>query len=143
MLLDDIKRRITQAMKEKDDVAKNVLRLAFGEMQMAEARAQRPITEEESVGIVRKLVKSNEETLANTTGDAAEILKKENALLLALLPASLTVEQIVEALASQVEAIRAAKNDGQATGLAMKHLKGAGVAADGTTVGAAVKQIRA
>ena len=143
MILDDIKRRITQAMKEKDDVAKNILRLAFGEMQMAEARAQRAITEDEAVGIVRKLVKSNEETLANTTGDAADILKKENALLIALLPASLTVEQIVEALASQVDAIKAAKNDGQATGLAMKHLKGAGVTTDGTTVGAAVKQIRA
>ena len=143
MILDDIKRRITQAMKEKDDVAKNILRLAFGEMQMAEARAERPITEEESVAIVRKLVKSNEETLGNTSGDAADILKKENALLLALLPASLTVAQIVEALASQVDAIKAAKNDGQATGLAMKHLKAAGVTTDGTTVGAAVKQIRA
>jgi uncharacterized protein YqeY len=143
MLLDDIKARITQAMKDKDDVAKNILRLAFGEMQTAEARAGRALGEEEAVAIVRKLVKSNEETLAHAAGEQADALRKENAILTSLLPAAMPLEKIVEALAAQHDAIRAAKNDGQATGIAMKHLKSAGIDADGKAVGAAVKAIRA
>jgi hypothetical protein len=39
-------------------------------------------------------------------------------------------------------AIKAAGNDGQATGVAMKHLKSAGASVDGKTVAEAVKQIR-
>jgi uncharacterized protein YqeY len=150
MITDALRKRTTQAMKEKDDVAKDVLRLALGEIQTAEARAGRAVTEEEAVAIVRKLVKSNEETLAagGASGDAADgpratTLRREIALLTELLPATLTVPQIVLALASQTEALRAAKGDGQATGIAMRHLKTTGAAFDGTDVTAAVKQIRA
>src|SRR5437868_1347091 len=106
MLTDDIKKQMTQAMKDRDDVAKNILRLALGEIQTAEARANRPIKDDEAVAIVRKLVKSNEETLAASTGDQVETLKKENAVLARLLPATLSVPQIVEALESQRESIR-------------------------------------
>ena len=40
-------------------------------------------------------------------------------------------------------ALKGAKNDGQATGLAMKHLKQKGLAVLGEDVAAAVKQLRA
>lgn len=144
MFVDNLKAAINQAVKDKDTVARDVLRLAFGEIQTAEARAGRPPSEEEATAIVKKLVKSNEETLALTTDEArADTLRKEIAVLSALLPKTMTVPQIVEALASQAEAIRAAKNDGQATGLAMKHLKSTGAVFDGKDVGEAVKAIRA
>ncbi len=146
-IVDEIKKQTTQAMKDKDEVAKNILRLALGEIQTAEARSNRPATDEEATAIVRKLVKSNEETLA-AAGEAgpaeqAAILRREIALLTRLLPATLSVAQIEEALASQREALRAAKSDGQATGIAMKHLKATGAAFDGTDVAAAVKALRA
>jgi len=140
MLVDTIKARITQAMKEKDEVARDVLRLAFGESQTAEANQGKPLTDEQVAGILRKLVKSNEETLSLGGEDAK--LRHEIAVLQSLLPKSMTPEQIAEALASQVDAIKAAKNDGQAMGVAMKHLKGAGATVEANDVTAAVKRIR-
>ncbi|GAC1352705.1 MAG: hypothetical protein NVSMB1_18220 [Polyangiales bacterium] len=143
MLVDTIRARVTQAVKEKDQVGRDVLRLAIGEIQTAEARASRPLTDEEATAIVKKLVKSNEETLAaNPTAPGAAALTHEIALLSSFFPKGLGIPKIVDALAPQREAIRAAKTDGQATGIAMKHLKGAGLSADGNDVAAAVKSMR-
>jgi len=89
-------------------------------------------------------VKSNRETMAASTNDAQRAeLAEEIAILETLLPKSLGVEELVAALAESRDAIRAAGNDGQATGIAMKALKAAGIAADGKKVGEAVKQMRA
>ena len=142
MLVDEIKTRVTTAVKAGDTIARDVLRLALGEIQTAEARRGTALSDEEAIAAVRKLIKSNEETLALSSGEAAATLKHEIEVLGALLPSQLSVAQIVEALASQREAITTAKSDGQATGVAMKHLKAIGAAANGTDVGAAVKQLR-
>jgi len=144
-LLDDLKARIARAVKEKDEVVRDVLRLAFGEVQTAEARAARPLKDDEVAAVVKKLVKSNEETLSMTgEGDVrAAALRKEIEALQSLLPKGLNVDQLVEALGSQRDAIRAAKNDGQATGVAMKHLKSTGATFDGSDVAKAVQKIRA
>jgi uncharacterized protein YqeY len=143
MLVDEIKRRVTAAMKSGNTVEKEILRVALGEIQTAEARGA-ALSDEASMAIVRKLIKSNEETLAVTADEAQKsTLAKENEVLRSLLPQTLGVPQIVEALASVRDALRAAGNDGQATGIAMKHLKGAGAIVTGKEVTEAVKQIRA
>jgi hypothetical protein len=59
-----------------------------------------------------------------------------------MLSKTLGVPEMVAALAPVAGAIKAAGNDGQATGVAMKHLKSAGASVDGKTVAEAVKQIR-
>ena len=145
MIVDDIKKRAAAAVKQGDTVVRDVLRLALGEIQMAETRKNEAGTEEEAAAALRKLIKSNEETLAALPeGDERiAVLKREIEVLTSLAPAQLTVPQIVEALAGQVDAIKAAAADGQATGLAMKHLKSTGADVKGTDVGLAVKQIRA
>jgi uncharacterized protein len=144
MLIDEIKSRMTRAMRERDEVVRNVLGLAVGEIQTAEARANRPVREDEAAAIVRKLLKSNEETLALAgEGDArSPALQREIEALAALLPRSMSVAQVVEALAPATEAIRAAKSDGQAMGVAMKHLKATGAVADASDVQQALKQVR-
>jgi uncharacterized protein YqeY len=144
MLVDEIKKRVTAAMKEGDAVARDVLRLALGEIQTAEARKGAELSDDDAVAAVRKLIKSNEETLAALPGDDARAgaLRHELGVLASLLPAQLTPAQIVDALASQRDAIKAAKSDGQATGVAMKHLKASGAPVDGKDVAIAVKQIR-
>ncbi len=143
MLTDELKKRVAEAVKAQDTVARDVLRLALGELQTAEARRNAPLPEEDAVQVVRKLVKANEETLALTTdADRASALRRELEVLVALLPASLTPDQIAELLAPARDAIRAAKNDGQATGIAMKHLKGVGKSASGAEVTLAVKKVR-
>ena len=144
MLVEEIKKRVTSAVKQGDTVTRDVLRLALGEIQTAEARKNAPLAEEEKVAALRKLIKSNEETLAAlAAGDERiDALKREVEVLASLLPAQLTVAQIIAALEPQHAAIKAANNDGQATGMAMKHLKATGAQVNGADVTAAVKQLR-
>jgi uncharacterized protein YqeY len=144
MLVEEIKKRVTLAMKSGDTVTRDVLRLALGEIQTAEARKNAPLSEEDAAAALRKLIKSNEETLGALPAgdDRIAPLKREVEVLLSLLPAQMSAAQIVAALAGQVDAIKAAGNDGQATGIAMKHLKASGAAVNGAEVTAAVKQIR-
>ena len=143
MLVDEIKRRITAAMKAKNTVEKDILRLAVGEIQTVEARGT-AVTDEGAEAIVRKLIKSNTETLA-ATADAEQkrVLAEEITVLQSLIPTSLGVAEIVAALAPLRDALKAAGNDGQATGAAMKHLKASGAIVNGKDVTEAVKQIGA
>lgn len=145
-LLAQIKKQVVEAMKAKDTLAKDVLRVAQGDIELAVSRTGTPLTEPEQQQILRKLIKSNQESLAaigDTDATTAEKLRKENALLEALLPGMLSVAEIIAALAPVEDDIKAAGNDGQATGVAMKHLRPQGLAIDGKDVSAAVKQIRA
>jgi uncharacterized protein YqeY len=147
-LVDTLRKQALEAMKAKDSVATTILRLAQSEVQATEERAGRALTDDEAFAVVRKLVKSNDETLAASTASAADaeqraILTRENQLLTALLPKGLSVAEIHGHLEAVRDAIRAASNDGQATGVAMKHLKSQGVTASGSDVGQAVKALRA
>ena len=142
-LLDEIKKQVITAMKAKDTVAKEVLRVAQGDIEMHHTRTGEHMTDDQAQKVVRKLIKSNEETIEHTSDDAAvEKLKTEIGILEALLPRTLGVDEIVAALAPVQADIQAAGNDGQATGVAMKHLKPQGLAVEGKDVSAAVRQIR-
>ena len=142
-LLAQIKKQVIEALKAKDSVAKDVLRVAQGDIELAATRQGKDLAEDQQQQIVRKLIKSNQETLAAVKdGDAAEKLRREITILEALLPKSLGVDEIVAALEPVVADIQAAGNDGQATGVAMKHLKPQGLAVEGKDVSQAVKQIR-
>jgi uncharacterized protein YqeY len=144
MLLDEIKRQMMAAMKAHDTVTKEILRVALGELSMAVERAGGTLGDEAVQGILRKLVKSNQDTLGLTVDPAQqEVLRKEIAVLEALLPKTLGADDIVALLAPVRDAVRAAANDGQATGVAMKHLKTAGAVVQGKDVGEAVRAIRA
>ncbi len=143
MLLDEIKSRMFKAMKEGRIVEKEILRVAVGEITTDAARAGKSGSEEESQAILRKLIKSNEESLALTEDAARRAdLELENRTLADLLPQTLSVAEIVVQLDPQKAAIVAAGNDGQATGIAMKFLKGLEVTVSGKDVALAVKQLR-
>jgi uncharacterized protein YqeY len=113
MLLDVIKAKMFLAMKSGDVVAKEILRVAVGEITTDAARPGRKGDDDEASAIVRKLVKSNEETLAaGVDAEKRAILERENAVLAELLPQALDVDGIVAALVAVVDAVRAAGNDG-------------------------------
>lgn len=144
MILDDIKAQMREAMKANDIVAKEILRVAVGEITTEAARDGRKGDDDETRAILKKLLKSNEETLARTTEpEQIANLKRENEILSSFLPKTLGEAEIVALLAPVADAIRAAGNDGQATGVAMKHLKTTGASVDGKVVSGAVKAIRA
>jgi uncharacterized protein YqeY len=143
MLVDEIKKRMMAALKAGNTVEKEVLGVALGEIQTAEARGTAG-GDEAAAAVVRKLIKSNEETLAlSESAEQKATLAREVEILRALLPQTMSVAQIVEALAPVHAELRAAGNDGQATGVAMKRLKSTGAVVTGKEVTEAVKKIRA
>jgi len=143
MLIDQIKARMFQAIKAGAHVEKEILRVAVGEISTDAARAGRQGNDEEATAILRKLLKSNEETLASTTdAEKRAVLTQENEILATYLPKSLSVDEIIQALAPVTAPIKAAANDGQATGIAMKQLKSAGLTVNGKDVGLAIKELR-
>jgi uncharacterized protein YqeY len=142
-LLDQLKARMFQAMKAGNVVEKEILKVAIGEITTDAARPDKKGDDAEAQAILKKLVKSNEETIAVSQSEAQkQTLRDEIEVLLAFLPKTLGVPEIVAALAPVAEAVKAAGNDGQATGVAMKHLKSQGVEVNGKDVSAAVRQMR-
>jgi len=142
MLVDEIKQRLKAAMKAQNVVEREILRVALGEIQTIEARTG-SMSDGEAAAIVKKLVKSNQEThAASENAEQRATLEQENAVLEALLPKTLNVDAIIGELTAALVQIKAAANDGQATGVAMKHLKATGAAVTGKDVAEAVKRIR-
>jgi uncharacterized protein YqeY len=139
MLIDQIKQRMFQAIKAGETIEKEVLRTAIGEV----TRTGEDATDERVTQVLRKLVKSNQETLL-ALGDApgrAE-LDKEIAVLETFLPKTLSPEQIAVLLEPVAAQIRAAAGPGPAMGIAMKLLKSAAAVADARDVQTALGRIR-
>jgi|SRR6188768_3227099 len=143
MLIDQIKARMFQAIKSGAHVEKEILRVAVGEISTEAARPGRQGSDEEALAILRKLLKSNEETLASTTdAEKRAVLVQEMEILATYLPKSLSLDEIVQALAPVSAQIKAAASDGQATGIAMKQLKSGALVVNGKDVTLAIKQLR-
>lgn len=144
MLLDEIKARMFRAMKAGETTEKEILRVALGEITTDAARAGRKGDDEEASAILRKLIKSNEESLESVQDEASrQTLRREIEVLADLLPRALGKTEVIALLAPIRDSLRAAKNDGQATGIAMKQLKSEGAVVDGKVVQAAVQELRA
>ncbi|MEM6391344.1 MAG: GatB/YqeY domain-containing protein [Planctomycetota bacterium] len=141
----ELKERVKAAMKSGNTLERDVLRVVLGDLQTAASRSAQPLKEAEELAVVKRMVKSMDETLG-TDGVADELKEKvsaERAVLVELLPKTLSVEQITAALEPVADAVRSAGNDGAAMGAAMKHLKGQGAVVDGKDVSAAVRALRA
>ncbi|MFV1957838.1 MAG: GatB/YqeY domain-containing protein [Planctomycetota bacterium] len=143
MLTEELHHRLTAAMKGGRGLEKSILRVALGEIQAQGIRRGRDLDDDEVAAVLRKLVKSDEESLA-ATDDAArrETLRAEIAILGALLPRSLDGPEIDAALEPVRGAIRGATAEGPAIGIAMAHLKEQGLAVDGRAVAERVRGLR-
>jgi uncharacterized protein YqeY len=142
MLIGQMKERMRAALKARRTLEKEILGVALGELETVEAR-KGSLSDEEGFAIIRKLVKSNRETLEiSESSDQKKTLEEEITILESLLPKALGGEEIEGMLAPVKDAIRGAGNDGQATGIAMKTLKAAGAVVDGKLVGDVVRKMR-
>ena len=138
-----IKQQVKDAMKAGDTQRRDVLRVVLGDLQLNETRKGGELSLDEVHAGVRKVIKGNRDMIAAVSDPAVqERMNQEIAILEALLPQTLSVEQIVEALGPVEADVRAAGNDGQATGVAMKHLKSQGASVEGKDVATAVRQVR-
>lgn len=131
----EMKQGVIAALKAKDDLKKNILRVALGEIETEESR-HGEIKDEKVLSIVRKIVASNDETIAAGATNADQ-LRRENEILGEYLPKTLSRDEIKEFLASSAEQIQNAPSDGAATGIAMKALK----AEKKDVLGAEVKEV--
>ena len=140
MLIDDLKSQMFAAMKAKQTVEKEVLRTAIGDVTKSGGEAG----DEEVIAVLRKMMKGLQESrkLSASNAEASAQLDQEMEIVKRFLPQALSVEQIVESLAPVAAGIRSAGNAGQATGVAMKHLKSISAEVNGKDVAAAVAQLR-
>lgn len=128
--------------KEKD-----LLKVVLGDVQQKSASGK--VSDEQGLGIVKSMIKNNvEKVLVHLKEDDPRhaVIVEENKILASLLPTYLTVDEVKELLAkydSMVSDLKAAKSEGQATGIAMKYLKSVNAQVEGDTVKQAVQQLRA
>jgi uncharacterized protein YqeY len=139
MLIDQLKQRMFAAMKANRVLEKEILRTCIGEI----TRTGEDATDERVVHALRKVIKSNEETIKLSTDAAqAEALAQEIAVMREFLPKTPNADELVALLAPVADGIRAAKGDGPATGVAMKFLKASSISAEGPDVAQAVRNLR-
>jgi uncharacterized protein YqeY len=145
----DLQAKLHEAMKARNDLARNLLRVIMGEVSTRKARTGKEPVDAEVHAIIRSIIANNNETRkeleqrGQTTHEAYARLAQENGYLETLLPKTLDPAAIQKELLGIAAELKGAKNDGQATGLAMKHLKQKGLAVLGEDVAVAVKQVRA
>ena len=129
-LKEKVRQTFEEAKRAGNREAKNLLSVILGDISTAEARGGKDIADAEVEKLLRKMVESNTETVSQlkTHGRSDDpqvaVLEREIAVLKSLLPQTLDPHAIIKALEPVRADIIAAKNDGQATGVAMKHLKG-------------------
>lgn len=147
-LKEKVRTRFEEARRAGNREEKNLLSVILGDVATVEARSGKDIADADVEKLLRKLVESNTETVtqlkAHQRGDDPQVavLERETAVLKALLPQSLDQAAIAAALETVRADIAGAKSDGQATGVAMKHLKSLALNAQGQDVSAVVKQFR-
>ncbi len=122
------------------EVQKNVLKVVLGEMDLQASRSGKQLTDDDGYRIIRKTLQGVEEMLTYKPNDPK--FEAEKATLQALLPQEMSLHDLKVSLTAKAEEIRAAKSDGQATGIAMKFFKENKIPVDGNVVKKVVAEIR-
>lgn len=124
---------LKKAMLEKDEVAKNALRMAKSDLLLKEVEKGSPLTDEEVVAILQKGVKSRRDSIeqfrAGGREDAAKAEEAEIAILARYLPQALDEADTRKAIESLVAELGlSSKKD---MGRLMKELKARHEGVDG------------
>jgi len=143
-----VREKFEEAKRAGNRETRDVLSVILGDISTAEARTGKEAPDADVEKLLRKMVESNTETLSQLKSHQraddprAVVLEREIVFLKSLLPQTLDAQAIVKALEPVRAEIVIAKSDGQATGIAMKHIKSLSLNAQGQDVSAAVKEIR-
>jgi uncharacterized protein YqeY len=129
-LQEKIKKDLTAAMKAKDESRKEAIRVVLGEFARS---GKKEMTDEEVIGILKKLVKSERELLAQKGEAESDFI----AVIEEYLPKMASREEIIEWIESNID-FSQFKNKMQAMGPIMKHF---GAAADGNEIKKVLQEI--
>ena len=122
---------------------KNVLKVVLGEFQQKNAGGK--ATDADLVKIAEKIVEGNKETLGYLKeGDPRiAVLNDENAIVAEFIPKYLGVDDVLPLVPADVQAqVKAAGNDGQATGVLSKWAKAGNHSVKGDVLKQVVGKIR-
>ncbi len=128
-LAENIKSNLTTAMKERNEVKKNVLRVVLGEVSTSESRSGKKMTDDEVAKVIRKVIQGNDETLSYLMPENENFTKltEENYILKGFLPTTMTLDEMKQHIAygsgAVIQEVKAAKSDGQAVGVLMRFFK--------------------
>ena len=122
-LQETLKRDLTIAMKAKDEGKKSAIRIIIGEFGRA---GKKELADEEVIGILKKLIKSEKEILVQKGETTSEFIEAVEAYL----PKLASRDEILQWIEANID-FGNFKNRMQAMGPIMKHF---GTAADGNEV---------
>jgi len=125
----DIKALIFEAMKNRDQIRANILRLLLSESEKSGASYER---------VAAKLIESNNEVLSHR---AEEKLVKENEILAEFIPKKISKDEIFSLLSSCSDDIMNGQ-EGKAIGFAMKFFKNKSLSVSGDDVKFVVSKLR-
>src|ERR1700730_1414981 len=117
-----VREKFEHARRAGNREEKNLLSVILGDISTAEARTGKEVSDAEVEKLLRKMVESNTETLAQLKAHhraeepQVAVLEREIALLKSILPQTLDADAIAQALEPVRAEILSAKSDGQATG---------------------------
>ena len=139
-LLEDLK----NAMKEKNDLRKNVVQMARAAILQIEKDKKIEVTDEQIIEIIAKEAKKRKDSLADYEKSGREDLinqiKEEIAILEEYLPAQLSSEEIEEKLKEIIAEVGASTM--KDIGIVMKAAKAKlGASADGKTINEIAKEL--
>lgn len=119
-IVQDMRGQLKDAMKARDAVRTNFLRYWIAQLTKGDGTE---VPDDQAVKKMRSILKE-------ASGGPTTFSPEEIALIREWVPASLSPEQIAEALAAVADQIKAAPKEGMAMGIAMKALAGQAVESD-------------
>lgn len=143
-LLEKIQQSLREALKNKDAVRLDTLRLVVGETQRSHDSAI--VDDNYVVKVIRKIMEGNDEVLRVATEKKVPIpstIKAQNVILSEFLPKQLSLDELKAYFVGEIMLqIMAAGSLPQAIGLAHKHLKSQNLSYDGKMVNIIVEELR-
>lgn len=123
MIIEKIKIRIKEAMRQKLAVERDILRLIVGLAQQADNYSNDSL-----IKIITKIIKSNNETItamnnSDNYSDCVNELVIQNKILSEYLPQSFSEQEISDMIGFNNLDLKGCANDGQAIGVVVKVLK--------------------
>jgi uncharacterized protein YqeY len=118
-----LKNELKDAIKAKDELLKNTIRLIMGELARKD---KKEFSDDEIISIIRKMIKNEKETLSANNQETSDYLS----LLETYIPKQVSEEEIIDWIKDNID-FTSYKNKMQAMGPIMKHF---GTTAEGNTV---------
>jgi len=143
-MLQKLKDDLKQAMREKDVLKRDTIRLIMSGVKQIEVDQRREVSEDDVLKLIQKGVKQREDAISFAKEGGREDLIKQNKaeidILSSYLPKQLSDEELKEAIKQIIQKVGATtiKEMGKVMGVATKELSGK---ADGKRINLVVKEM--